>query len=87
MLVPYEVFRALKFDELKSRRMKGEADGTSLDLQAVYGILEIPEIHFDDESSIESNPHVRETLVGIRGVKKLRMVIDGHRRTITIDKC
>jgi clan AA aspartic protease len=88
LLVPYEVFRALKFDELKPRRMKGElADGTSIDLQAAYGILEIPEIHFEDEGLIESNPHIRETLVGIRGVKKLRTVIDGCRRTITTNKC
>jgi hypothetical protein len=56
-------------------------------LQAAYGILEIPEIHFEDEGLVESNPKVRETLLGLRAMKKLRTVIDGCRRTITTDKC
>jgi clan AA aspartic protease len=88
LLVPYETFRALRFDELNPRRVKGQlANGTLIELQAAYGILEIPEIHFEDEGLVESNPHVRETLLGVRGMEKLRTVIDGCRRTITTDKC
>ena len=88
LLVPYEAFRALKLDELEPTGVKGQlANGTPIELQAAYGILEIPEIHFEDEGLIESNPHIRETLLGLRGMKKLRTVIDGCRRTITTDKC
>lgn len=88
LLVPFQAFKALKFDELNPRLVKGElANGTSIELLAAYGILEIPEIRFEDEGLIESNPHVKEILVGVRGMKKLRTLIDGCRRTITTDKC
>jgi clan AA aspartic protease len=88
LLVPFQVFKALKFDELKPRLVKGElANGTSIGLQAAYGILEIPEIRVEDEGLIESNRQIREILVGVKGMKKLRTVIDGCRRTITTDKC
>jgi len=88
LLIPFETFKALKFDELKPRLVKGElANGTSIELQAAYGILEIPEVQFEDEGLIESNPHIREILLGVRGMKKLRTVIDGCGRTITTEKC
>ncbi len=88
LLIPFETFRALKLDELKPRLVKGElANGASIELQAAYGILEIPEVRFEDEGLIESNPHIREILLGVKGMKKLRTVIDGCRRTITTDKC
>lgn len=88
LLVPFQAFKALKFDELKPRLVKGElANGTAVELQAAYGILEIPEIRFEDEGLIESNPHISEILVGVRGMKKLRTIIDGCRRTITTDEC
>jgi clan AA aspartic protease len=88
LLVPYETFRALRFDELNPRRVKGQlAYGTLIELQAAYGILEIPEIQFEDEGLVESDPHVRETLLGLRGMERLTAVIDGCRRTITTDKC
>jgi len=88
LLVPPKTFEALRFDELLPRRVKGQlANGTSIELQAAYGIIEIPEIRFEDEGLVESNPHIRETLLGLRGMRKLRTVIDGCRRTITTDKC
>jgi clan AA aspartic protease len=88
LLVPYETFKALKFNELEPRRVKGQlANGASIELQAAYGILEIPDIQFEDEGLVESNPHVSETLVGMSGIRKLRTVINGCRRTITADKC
>jgi clan AA aspartic protease len=88
LLIPYLTFRALKFHELKPRVVKGElANGTSIELRAAYGILEIPEIHFEDEGLIESNPQIKEILVGVRGLKRIRTVIDGCRRTIICDKC
>lgn len=88
LLIPFETFRALKLDELRPRLVKGElANGTSIELQAAFGILEIPEIRFEDEGLIESNPDIREILLGVRGIKKLRTVIDGCRKTITTDKC
>ncbi len=66
LLVPFDTFKALKLDELKLRRVKGElANGTSIPLQAAYGVLEILEIPFEDEGLIESNPHIRETLLGM----------------------
>ena len=88
LLIPFEAFRALKLDELKPKLVKGQlANGASIELQAAYGILEIPEVRFEDEGLIESNPHIREILLGVEGMKKLRTVIDGCRRTITTDKC
>jgi clan AA aspartic protease len=88
LLIPFETFRALKLNELKPRLAKGElANGTSIELQAAYGILEIPEVRFEDEGLIESNPHIKEILLGVRGMKKLRTVIDGCRRIITTSKC
>jgi len=88
LLVPPETFGALRLDELTPRRVKGQlANGTSIDLQAAYGIIEIPEIRFEDEGLVESNPHIKETLLGLRAMRKLRTVIDGCRKTITTDKC
>jgi clan AA aspartic protease len=88
LLIPYKTFRALKLDELKPRLVKGElANGTSIELQAAYGILEIPDAQFEDEGLIESNPQIKELLLGVRGMKKLRTVIDGYTRTITTSEC
>jgi len=88
LLIPFQAFRTLKLDELKTRRVKGElANGSSIQLQAAYGVLEIPEIHFEEEGLIESNPHITEMLLGMRAMNKLRTVIDGCRRSITTDKC
>jgi clan AA aspartic protease len=88
LLIPFKAFRALKLNELKPRLVKGElANGRSIELQAAYGILEIPELRFEDEGLIESNPDIREILLGVRGMKKLRTLIDGCRKTVTADKC
>lgn len=88
LLIPFDTFRALKLDELKPRFVKGQlANGASIELQAAFGILEIPEIRFEDEGLIESNPNIREILLGMRGIKKLRTVIDGCRKTIITGKC
>jgi len=88
LLIPYQTFRALKFHELKPRVVKGElANGASIELQTAYGILEIPEIQLEDEGLVESNPQIREILVGVRGMKRIRAVMDGCRRTFTCDKC
>jgi clan AA aspartic protease len=87
LLIPFDTFQALKLDELKPRRVKGElANGSSIELQSAFGILEIPEVRFEDEGLIESNPDIREILLGMRGIKNLRTIIDGCRRTITTDK-
>jgi len=65
LLVPPETLRALRFDQLKPRRVKGQlANGTSIELKAAYGVIEIPEIQLEDEGLVESNPHIRETLLG-----------------------
>ncbi len=88
VLVPFEVFRALKLDEMKPTRVKGElADGTSIELQAAYGILEIPEIDLEDEGIIESNPKIKEILLGVRGVSRIRAIVNGCRRFVTMEKC
>jgi len=88
LLIPFQAFRALKLDELKPRLLKGKlANGASIELQAAYGILEIPEARFEDEGLIESNPDIREILLGVRGMKRLRTLIDGCRSTITAEKC
>jgi clan AA aspartic protease len=88
LLVPFDAFHALKLDELRTRFVNGElANGTSIELRAAYGVMEIPEAHFEDEGLIESNPDVRETLLGVRAIRNLRTLIDGCRKTITTEKC
>lgn len=88
LLIPFKTFKALKLSQLKPRLLKGGlANGTSIELQAAFGILEIPELQFEDGGLIESSPGIRETLIGVSGMKKLRTVIDGCSRIITTQKC
>jgi len=62
ILVPHTIFKALNLDELKPMTIKGElADGRSIELRAAYGILRIPELPFEDEGLIETNPENRDT--------------------------
>jgi clan AA aspartic protease len=88
VLTPSKVFRALKFDQLKTSRVRGElADGTSIELQAAYGILEVPEIEHEDEGLIEFNPKIKEILLGVRGIKKLKTIVNGCKSLISMEKC
>jgi len=88
VLVPHTVFRALKLDELKPMTIKGElADGRSIKLHAAYGILRIPELPFEDEGLIETNPEITEILLGMRAIRRLQTTIDGCKRLLTMERC
>lgn len=88
ILIPPNIFRALKLDELKPMSTKGQlADGRSIELQAAYGILRIPELPFEDEGLIETNPAITEILLGIRAIGRLKTMVDGCRRLLTMERC
>jgi len=88
ILVPHTVFRALKLDELKTMTTKGElADGRSIKLHAAYGIFRIPELPFEDEGLIETNPEITEILLGMRAIRRLQTTIDGCKRLLTMERC
>jgi hypothetical protein len=84
---PPKIFGALKLDELKPMKVKGElADGRSIELQAAYGLLKIPELQFEDEGLIETNPKITETLLGMRAIRRLETTIDGCRKLLTMER-
>lgn len=88
MVVPHRVFEALRLHELKSVQTTGQlADGTSIQLHGAYGILRIPEIRLEDEGLIETNPNIREIILGMRGMRRLRITIDGCRKFLGIERC
>jgi len=88
VLTPLKVFQALKLDELKTTPVRGElADGTSIELQAAHGILEVPEIEHQDEGLIEANPKIKEILLGVSGIKKLRTIVNGCKSLLAMEKC
>lgn len=88
ILIPVSIFRALKLHELKPIIAKGQlADGRSIELQAAYGALRIPELLFEDEGLIETNPNIREILLGMRAMKKLKTTIDGCRKFLMMERC
>ena len=88
ILVPYAIFRALRLDQLKPIITRGElADGRSIELQAAYGALRIPELPFEEEGLIETNPEITEILLGMRAMKRLRSTIDGCKRFLMMERC
>ncbi len=88
ILTPSHVFRVLKLHELKTTRVKGElANGSSIELLAAYGAFEIPEIRFEDEGLIETNPDIKEILLGVKGIRNLRTIVDGCKDIVIIEKC
>jgi len=88
ILVPPAIFRALKLDELEPMNVKGEcADSRSIELQAAYGLFRIPELEFEDEGLIETNPKITETLLGMRATRRLETTIDGCRKLLTMERC
>ena len=88
MLIPRAVFRSLKLDELKPIVTKGElADGRSIELRAAYGVLGIPELGFEDEGLIETNPDITEILLGMRAIRRLEITVDGCKRLFMMERC
>jgi len=88
ILVPYAIFMALRLDQLKPIITRGElADGRSIELQAAYGALRIPELPFEEEGLIETNPEITEILLGMRAMKRLRSTIDGCKRFLMMERC
>jgi len=88
LLVPNSVFRELRLDELKPIVTTGElADGTSIQLRGAYGTVRICELDFMDGGLIETTPKIREIILGIRGTKRLRTVVDGCRRLLAMERC
>lgn len=88
LLVPNGVFKQLRLDELKPIVTTGQlADGSSIQLRGAYGSLRIPELDFKDEGLIESAPAIREILLGIRGLKRLRTLVDGCRKLLAVERC
>lgn len=88
VLVPNSVFRELRLDELKPILTNGQlADGTVIQLRGAYGTLRIPEVEFKDEGLIETSPNMREIILGIRGMKRLRTLMDGCRRLLMMERC
>jgi len=88
LLVPNGVFKELRLDELKPIVTTGQlADGSSIQLRGAYGSLRIPELDFKDEGLIESAPDIREILLGIRGMKRLRTLVDGCRKLLAVERC
>jgi clan AA aspartic protease len=88
ILVPPGIFRALKLDELEPTKVKGElANGRSIELHAAYGLLRIPELEFEDEGLVETNPEITETLLGIRVTRRLETTINGCRKLLSMERC
>jgi len=68
--------------------VRGELpDGTSIELQAAHGILEVPEIEHQDEGPIEANPKIKGILLGVSGIKKLRTIVNGCKSLLAMEKC
>jgi clan AA aspartic protease len=71
ILVPPAIFSALKLGELRPTNVKGElANGRSIELQAAYGLLRIPELEFEEEGLVETNPEITATLLGMRATRR-----------------
>jgi clan AA aspartic protease len=88
LLVPSSIFKELGLGELRPIVTKGQlADGTSIQLQGVYGSFRIPELDFKDEGLIETAPNIREILLGIRSMKRLRTLVDGCRNLLAMERC
>ena len=88
VLIPPMIFRALKLDELKPITTKGQmADGRSIRLLAAYGILRIPELPFEDEGLIETNPEIKEILLGMKAMRRLKTTVDGCRKLVMAETC
>ena len=88
ILIPPTIFKALKLDELKLMTTEGQlADGRSIKLLAAYGIMRILELPFEDEGLIETNPEIREILLGMRAIRRLKTNIDGCKRLLVMERC
>mgnify|MGYP006271079693 CR=1 FL=1 len=88
LLVPNRIFSERRLDELKPVVTTGQlADGTSIHLRGAYGSLRISEVDFVDEGLIETAPSIGEIILGVRGVKRLRTLLDGCRRLLVMERC
>lgn len=88
LLVPNRIFSELRLDELKPIVTTGQlADGTSIQLRGAYGSLRISELDFMHEGLIETTPSIGEIILGIRGMKRLRTLVDGCRRLLVMERC
>ena len=88
ILIPRAIFRSLKLDELKPIVTKGQlADGRSIELRAAYGVLGIPELGFEDEGLVETNPDITEILLGMRAMRRLKITVDGCKRFFMMERC
>ncbi len=88
LLLPEAMFRRLRFHELRVARVKGVlADGREVPLMGAYGSIAIPEINFLEDGLIETNPEVREVLLGMEGLRELRAEIDGCLQRLSVEKC
>lgn len=88
LLVPNRIFSELRLDELKPIVTTGQlADGTSIQLRGAYGSLRISELDFMAEGLIETTPSMGEIILGIRGMKRLRTLVDGCRRLLVMERC
>jgi clan AA aspartic protease len=88
LLVPNRIFSDLRLDELKPIVTTGQlADGTSIQLRGAYGSFRISELDFMGEGLIETTPSIGEIILGIRGMKRLRTLVDGCRRLLVMERC
>ena len=88
LLVPNRIFSELRLNELKPIVTTGQlADGTSIQLRGAYGSLRISQLDFMYEGLIETTSSIREIILGIRGMKRLRTLVDGCRRLLVMETC
>jgi clan AA aspartic protease len=88
LFVPEHLFKELGFDQLKMRKSKGLlADGSELELQGAYGTVEFPDLAVVADGLVETSPGASELLVGMEGLRQLRLTLDCCAGTIEAEAC
>ncbi len=88
LLVPQRLFKDLGFDQLKTRKITVVlADGSRLELVGAYGSVEFPQLAITTDGLVETSPGASEVLVGMEGLRQLRLSLDCCSGSLEAESC
>jgi len=88
VFVPMKLFKLLHFNDLKLRKAEARlAGGSSIELTRALGSVTFPAINLKLDGAIETSEGATEILVGMEGIRRLVVELDGCGKLLNIQEC
>ena len=88
LLLPTKIFRALRLDELMSRKsVAWLADGMKIEMKGAVGSIEIPGLGRTLDGMVQTLEGASEILIGMDGIRGLFVQLDCCNRKLYAESC